>query len=151
MVYVKLMGSLLSYGSPAQAGLIEISLKNGSTVREAIQSLGIPAERVKLILVNHTGAFLDQPLQDGDRISLFPAEYPVFADWERSILSKGYGDKNIEEEKMKKWKCTICGYVYDPSKGDPDNGIRPGTTFEEIPDDWVCPACGATKDMFEKE
>lgn len=86
--YVKLMGSLLPYGSPEQPGLIEITLKNGATVQEAIQALGIPKERVKLILVNHTGAFLDQPLKEGDRVSLFPAEYPVFADWERSILRK---------------------------------------------------------------
>jgi rubredoxin/putative ubiquitin-RnfH superfamily antitoxin RatB of RatAB toxin-antitoxin module len=150
-VYVKLMGSFLSYGSPGQPGLIEISLKNGSTVREAIQASGIPTERVKLILVNHTGAFLDQPLQDGDRVSLFPAEYPVFADWERSILRKGYGDKIIEEGKMKKWKCSICGYIYDPAIGDPGNGVKPGTAFEEIPEDWVCPTCGATKDMFESE
>ena len=150
-VYVKLMGSLLPYGSPEQPGLIEISLKNGSTVREAIQALGIPKERVKLILVNHTGALLNQPLKNGDRVSLFPAEYPVFADWEGSILRKGTGDEMIEEGEMKKWKCSICGYIYDPSKGDPDNGVKPGTAFEEIPEDWVCPTCGATKDMFEPE
>lgn len=55
----------------------------------------------------------------------------------------------IEEGKMKKWKCSICGYIYDPSIGDPDNGVKPGTAFEEISEDWACPACGATKDMFE--
>ncbi len=52
---------------------------------------------------------------------------------------------------MKKWKCSICGYIYDPSKGDPDNGVKPGTAFEVIPEEWVCPTCGATKDMFEPE
>jgi len=52
---------------------------------------------------------------------------------------------------MEKWVCTICGYVYDPEVGDPDNGIAPGTPFEELPDDWVCPDCGVGKDMFEKE
>jgi len=52
-------------------------------------------------------------------------------------------------EKMRKYKCTICGYIYDPEKGDPDSGIRPGTPFEELPDDWVCPICGANKDAFE--
>ena len=57
----------------------------------------------------------------------------------------------IDEGKMKKWKCSICGYIYDPSKGDPDKGVKPGTAFEEIPEDWVCPTCGATKDMFEIE
>jgi len=50
---------------------------------------------------------------------------------------------------MKKYKCTVCGYVYDPVKGDPDGGIKPGTPFEQIPDDWVCPVCGASKDSFE--
>jgi rubredoxin len=52
---------------------------------------------------------------------------------------------------MDKWKCTVCGYVYDPEVGDPDGGIPAGTPFENLPDDWVCPICGATKDQFEKE
>ena len=43
---------------------------------------------------------------------------------------------------MQKWECP-CGYIYDPSKGDPDNGIAPGTSFDDLPDDWVCPPCGA--------
>jgi len=51
---------------------------------------------------------------------------------------------------MEKWVCSICGYEYDPEKGDPDNGIEPGTKFEDLPDDWVCPICGVGKDMFEK-
>ncbi len=52
---------------------------------------------------------------------------------------------------MKRYVCTICGYVYDPANGDPDNGINPGTPFESLPDDWSCPVCGAGKDMFEPE
>jgi rubredoxin len=55
------------------------------------------------------------------------------------------------EAKMEKYVCTICGYVYDPEQGDPDNGIDPGTPFENLPDDWECPVCGAAKDDFEKE
>ena len=51
---------------------------------------------------------------------------------------------------LAKWKCTACEYVYDPAEGDPDNGIPPGTAFEDLPDDWVCPVCGVPKDMFEK-
>ncbi len=51
--------------------------------------------------------------------------------------------------KMKKYKCSVCGYIYDPSKGDPDNGIEPGTAFENLPDDWTCPECGVSKDEFE--
>lgn len=52
---------------------------------------------------------------------------------------------------MKKYKCSVCGYVYDPAQGDPDNGVAAGTAFENLPDSWVCPICGATKDMFEPE
>ncbi len=51
---------------------------------------------------------------------------------------------------MKKWQCTICGYVYDPVKGDPDNDVPPNTPFEALPDTWVCPECGASKEMFEE-
>lgn len=52
---------------------------------------------------------------------------------------------------MEKWTCVICGYVYDPELGDPDNGIEPGTSFEDLPDDWTCPECGVDKDAFEKQ
>lgn len=51
---------------------------------------------------------------------------------------------------MEKYVCDVCGYEYDPAVGDPDNGIAPGTAFEDIPDDWVCPTCGVGKDMFSK-
>ncbi|QJT09299.1 rubredoxin [Oceanidesulfovibrio marinus] len=51
---------------------------------------------------------------------------------------------------MDKYICNICGYEYDPEAGDPDNGVKPGTPFEDIPDDWVCPVCGAPKDEFSK-
>jgi len=59
--------------------------------------------------------------------------------------------KKKEGENMKKYKCTVCGYIYDPDVGDADGGIAPGTAFEDIPDDWVCPVCGASKDQFEPE
>ena len=51
---------------------------------------------------------------------------------------------------MAKYKCEVCGYIYDPAIGDPDNGVNPGTAFEDIPDDWVCPECNAPKDNFVK-
>jgi rubredoxin len=51
---------------------------------------------------------------------------------------------------MDKWVCTICGYIYDPAKGDKEGGVKPGTPFEALPDDWVCPDCGAPKSDFEK-
>jgi len=50
---------------------------------------------------------------------------------------------------MKKWECKVCGYIYDPKEGDPDNGIKAGTSFEDLPEDWTCPECGASKDEFE--
>lgn len=51
---------------------------------------------------------------------------------------------------MKKYICTNCGYVYDPEKGDPDNGIEPGTAFEDLPEAWHCPVCYVAKDMFDE-
>ncbi|MGD9116387.1 MAG: rubredoxin [Dehalococcoidia bacterium] len=59
-------------------------------------------------------------------------------------------EKKEAGTKMAKYRCTVCEYVYDPELGDPDGGIKPGTPFEEIPDDWVCPVCGAEKSEFEK-
>ncbi|HPD06857.1 MAG TPA: rubredoxin [Candidatus Bipolaricaulis sp.] len=50
---------------------------------------------------------------------------------------------------MEKWECTVCGWIYDPAKGDPSQGISAGTAFEDLPEDWLCPECGAPKDMFE--
>jgi len=56
-------------------------------------------------------------------------------------------NKITEVLRMKKYECP-CGYVYDPEVGDPDNGIEPGTAFEDLPDDWSCPVCGLEKDPF---
>ena len=52
---------------------------------------------------------------------------------------------------MDKYVCTICGYVYDPAQGDSDSGVAAGTSFEDLPDDWECPVCGADKSQFDKE
>jgi rubredoxin len=49
---------------------------------------------------------------------------------------------------MKKYICDVCGYIYDPAKGDPENGIPPGTAFEKLPEDWTCPECGVPKTQF---
>jgi len=59
-------------------------------------------------------------------------------------------DKKEEKVSMDKYQCSVCGYIYDPEKGDPDGGIKPGTRFEDIPDDWTCPVCGAEKSQFKK-
>ena len=68
-----------------------------------------------------------------------PKTAPVYIERKKEVATK-----------MAKYECTVCGYVYDPKLGDPDGGITPGTPFEEIPDDWVCPVCGAAKSDFEK-
>lgn len=49
---------------------------------------------------------------------------------------------------MKKYQCSVCGYIYNPEEGDPDGEISPGTPFEDIPDDWMCPVCGVKKEDF---
>ena len=51
---------------------------------------------------------------------------------------------------MDKYRCVLCGWIYDPAKGDPNNGVEAGTPFEEVPEDWTCPLCGADKEQFEK-
>lgn len=77
---------------------------------------------------------------------------------ENSPISKLPSEKAQEKpsdvkgtEEMKKYVCNVCGYVYDPEVGDPDSGINPGTKFEDIPDDWVCPICGVGKEDFSAE
>ncbi len=60
------------------------------------------------------------------------------------------GEEEMVVPKVPKYRCTVCGYVYDPGLGDPDGDIKPGTLFEELPDDWVCPICGAAKSEFER-
>ena len=52
---------------------------------------------------------------------------------------------------MDSYVCLVCGYVYDPTEGDPDNGVLAGTAWDKVPEDWVCPLCGVGKDQFEKE
>lgn len=55
-----------------------------------------------------------------------------------------------EEKVANKYRCTVCDYIYDPSLGDPDSGVSPGTPFEGLPPDWVCPICGVPQNLFEK-
>jgi len=51
---------------------------------------------------------------------------------------------------MDRWECTVCGYIYDPTNGDPTTGIAAGTAFDDLPDGWTCPDCGAGKELFEQ-
>ena len=83
-----------------------------------------------------------------------PMTYAYYHQVKRGTTPKS-APSYVEEAKkvvpgLIKYKCNVCGYIYDPEKGDPDGGIKSGTSFEAIPDPWVCPVCGATKDMFAK-
>ena len=66
----------------------------------------------------------------------------------QTLYTKGTGGYKDGGIVMKSYICELCAYEYDPAVGDPDNGIEPGTAFEDLPDDWVCPVCGAGKDEF---
>ena len=71
---------------------------------------------------------------------------------ERPAPERGYASRLMEAgAATKRWVCTSCGFIYDPAEGDPDGGIAPGTAFEDIPNDWFCPVCGARKRDFEPE
>ncbi|MFC1946538.1 rubredoxin [Chloroflexota bacterium] len=61
-----------------------------------------------------------------------------------------YVEKKEEKSGMKKYECSVCGYIYDPAEGDPENGVTAGTAFADLPDDWVCPICGASKEDFRE-
>ena len=75
-----------------------------------------------------------------------PPTAPSFSS--QPIASKDMGKEPLS---MSKYMCNICGYIYDPAKGDPDNGIEPGTAFGDLPDTWVCPVCGVGKDQFTEQ
>lgn len=83
-----------------------------------------------------------------------PMTYAYYHQVKRGTTPKS-APSYVEEPKKaalsaSKYKCSVCGYLYDPEKGDSDGAINPHTSFEQIPDNWVCPVCGAAKDMFEK-
>lgn len=73
---------------------------------------------------------------------------PPTAPTYRASASAELTDKGEGSSDVKKYVCEVCGYVYDPEKGDPESGVEPGIPFEKLPDDWVCPVCGAAKSEF---
>jgi len=82
-----------------------------------------------------------------------PITYAYYQQVKRGTTPKSapsyISDKKEEKVKMDKYQCSVCGYIYDPEQGDPDGGIMRGTRFEDIPDDWTCPVCGAEKNQFK--
>ncbi|MDY6911393.1 MAG: rubredoxin, partial [Chloroflexota bacterium] len=82
-----------------------------------------------------------------------PMTYAYYHQVKRGSTPKtapSYIEKKKEEIKMDKYECNVCGYVYDPEIGDPENNVPPGTPFENLPEDWECPVCGASKEEFQK-
>lgn len=83
-----------------------------------------------------------------------PMTYAYYQQVKRGTTPKtapSYIAEKKEDKVMDKYECSVCGYIYDPEKGDPDSGVKPGTRFEDLPDDWTCPVCGASKDQFKKK
>ncbi len=98
------------------------------------------------------GNVVNAEILDSDAAPMTYAYYHEVKRGKAPKTAPTYIKEEIKEtvEKAAKYTCTVCGYVYDPEAGDPDSGIKPGTPFEDLPDDWVCPVCGAGKDEFEK-
>ena len=143
---------------------VDIKYKLGKTKVPIVLDYAIAYFEAKLIdkidVGTHT-IFIGN-IEDGDIIN---EENPMTYEFYHKVKG-GYSPKTaptyskeidkkfeIKEEVKKKDKyvCEVCGYIYDPNKGDPDNGVPPGTRFEDLPDDWVCPICGASKEAFHKE
>lgn len=116
----------------------------------------------RLDLGTHTlfiGRLIDNDLLDADAN---PLTYDYFHKVKKGLAPKNaptYQEKSVDVESSEKkmgagadiYVCDVCGYEYDPAIGDPENGIPPGTPFEDLPDDWTCPTCGAEKEFFSKQ
>jgi flavin reductase (DIM6/NTAB) family NADH-FMN oxidoreductase RutF/rubredoxin len=95
-------------------------------------------------LLNSDGLPLTYAYYREVKKGMAPANAPTYID-------KGKKPQEAPKEPQEhlKYRCVACGYIYDPEMGDEDSGIAPGTPFEAIPDDWLCPVCGSTKELFE--
>ncbi|MBN1622385.1 MAG: rubredoxin [Endomicrobiales bacterium] len=125
------------------------------------------------VLTDHTIGYLEAEIMNSidafthtvflakiTEAEMFNNEEPLTYSYYHNVI-KGKSPKNaptylkeeIKEERsaqnMKKYKCSVCGYEYDPAKGDPEHNVKPGTAFEALPEKWVCPVCGAEKSKFQ--
>ena len=80
--------------------------------------------------------------EHSDIMLIFCEKYHIMK--RKSLIKNKKGD-----EEMDKYVCVVCGYIYDPAVGDPDNGIAPGISFDDLPEEWVCPVCGAPQNEFD--
>lgn len=137
----------------------EASYKIGTTGAPILldHTLGyMEAELINSIDVETHTVFIGKVIEGEILNNEEPMTYAYYHQVKRGTAPKTaptYIEEKTDEIKNeisgKKYKCSVCGYIYDPAKGDPDSGIAPGTAFEDIPDDWVCPICGVSKDQFE--
>ncbi len=100
----------------------------------------------------HT-VFIGRVVRTGILAEGVPMSYAFYHDVKRGVIPRtapNYVKHHKEESEVSKYECTMCDYIYDPAVGDPDSGVVPGTAFADLPDDWVCPVCGAAKSEFEK-
>ncbi len=137
--------------------LAEVNYKAGKTKAPVILDNTIACIEAKVInkldIGTHTlfiGEIADAEVLSEDE----PMTYAYYHEVKRGTTPKT-APSYIEEKKevvsgMDKYECTVCGYIYDPEEGDPENNIPAGTAFADLPDDWVCPVCGASKDDFTK-
>jgi len=134
--------------------LAQVSYKIGKTGAPVVLDHTLGYLEIKVINEVDVGThtiFIGELVEAETLRSGEPMTYAYYHEVKRGTAPKT-APTYIKEEKVKKlakYKCTVCGYIYEPEMGDPDGGIAPGTSFEEIPDDWVCPVCGAAKSDFE--
>ena len=163
-------GSILSQETPLSF-IGNFGFKSG---RQLDKFKGVhykPGETLVPVVLDHTLAYLEAKVLNqievgthtiflgeivgGDVVKEgHPMTYAYYHQVKRGTTPKS-APSYVEEAKkvtssIIKYRCNVCGYIYDPEKGDPEGEIKSGTPFEEIPDGWACPVCGATKDLFAK-
>ena len=162
--------------SPEHRAIMQKLIDEHAIARRTVSSLedakgkyvGGNVEPIKDIsrLVNELIEFYPRHIEKEDKRFFYPCmEYLTaqekdhmlqeFLEFDRKLIHEKYMGivETLEKSgyaKMPQWRCRICGYVYDPGVGDPGRGIKPGTPFEDLPQDWRCPVCNAPKTEFEK-
>lgn len=100
------------------------------------------AEIVENILLDAEGKPLTYDYYRNVKKGVAPKNAPTYIEKDSNL-------GEVSEDTLTKYRCLACGYIYDPAIGDAENDIKPGTAFEDLPDDWICPTCGSPKEMFE--
>jgi rubredoxin/hemerythrin-like domain-containing protein len=160
-IHRKMMNELIEEHAFARKTVKDLEIAKDNYASSNIESL-----KDVLKLLGVLVEFYSLHIQKEDKQFFYPSmEYlnkqeqesmvQEFWEFDRKMIHEKYQMivDNIEKtylEHLAKWKCIVCGYIYDPEKGDPENGIPPGLPFEELPEKWVCPVCNARKTEFEK-